>query len=588
MKLHLIRYFILLSCVGINLFSDTTFAQCRVAIKVTNNGDIPRSAERLIDKANATTFTDSIRLTRRLNEVLVAMYDNGFLGASFDSIYGTCQLITAVLLPGERFEWAMLKPGKTDEGMLSEAGFRDKFYDNRPVSLRGTIGLNKELLKYCENHGYPFASVSYTDLKFNENEIEATLDLRPGIYYRYDTLTVLGSARLSKKYLASYLSIKPGDTYNENHIRKISNRLKELPMVKEIRPYVISFTAEKARTILYLEDKKASQIDGIIGILPDNEQSGKVQLTGELRLRLLSSFGRGELFDLNWKQPQKQTQDLKVRFNYPFIFSTPIGLDLNLGIYKKDTTYVDVILGAGLQLLLRGGNYFKAFVENHRSDLLSTSQYANATTLPQFADVQITSYGIGLKNENVDYRLNPRRGITAEATASAGNKKIEKNAKINSELYEGIELESVLYKGQADVSYYIPLASRFVIKTGVMGGSIVNDNIFANELFRLGGLRTLRGFDEESILATTYVIGIAETRYILEQNSYLFLFFNSAWYERSYNQTYLNDTPVGFGAGITFETKLGIFSLNYALGREFNNPVLFRAAKVHFGLINYF
>ncbi|MBL0343162.1 MAG: hypothetical protein IPP71_21210 [Bacteroidetes bacterium] len=68
----------------------------------------------------------------------------------------------------------------------------------------------------------------------------------------------------------------------------------------------------------------------------------------------------------------------------------------------------------------------------------------------------------------------------------------------------------------------------------------------------------------------------------------MFLFVNGAWYERNTIDEYLSDTPFGFGAGITFETKLGIFSFNYALGKEFDNPIRFKAAKIHFGLINYF
>jgi len=104
----------------------------------------------------------------------------------------------------------------------------------------------------------------------------------------------------------------------------------------------------------------------------------------------------------------------------------------------------------------------------------------------------------------------------------------------------------------------------------------------------LGGLNSLRGFDEESINASLFAIGKVEIRYVLEQNSFLQLFFNGAWYERNSNSGYVSDKPIGFGAGITFDTRLGIFSFNYALGREFSNPVQFRAAKIHFGLVNYF
>lgn len=562
--------------------------QCTLYVTETDTLELPGKVRKAIGKVHGEMFRDSAECISKASGLRALMMDQGFLAASIDQVNGTGDSLTIVLSAGERYRWAKLDPGNADEGLLSSAGFRDKFYDDRTISLRGTSSLNQRLLRYCENNGYPFAQVSYKDVEVDGGQIRATLDLQPGVYYTYDTLSVKGSARLSRKYLKSYLSIKEGDPYDEAQIRKIPNRLRELPMVSETRPFAVAFTEENSRVILYLEDKKASQVDGIIGILPDNETAGKVQLTGELRLRLLSSFGRGELFDLNWRQPQAETQDLKIRANYPFIFATPLGVDFNLGIYKKDSTFLDVILGGGLQLLMKGGNYFQVFVENRSSDLLSTSQYENATVLPEFADISLTSYGISLNAIKLDYRLNPRKGYTSLISFKVGNKKIDPNPKINESLYDSLELETVQYNGTADLNWFIPLPGNFVFHTGVLAGSIVNENLFANELFRIGGLKTLRGFDEESILASTYGILTLEGRYKLEQNSYLFIFYNSAWYERNYQGEYVNDTPYGFGAGITFETKLGIFSLNYALGREFSNSLQFRAAKVHFGLVNYF
>ena len=66
------------------------------------------------------------------------------------------------------------------------------------------------------------------------------------------------------------------------------------------------------------------------------------------------------------------------------------------------------------------------------------------------------------------------------------------------------------------------------------------------------------------------------------------LFVNGAFYELDARNNYIKDTPIGFGAGIAFETKLGIFNLNYALGQQFDNPIFFRNAKLHFGIVNYF
>jgi len=50
----------------------------------------------------------------------------------------------------------------------------------------------------------------------------------------------------------------------------------------------------------------------------------------------------------------------------------------------------------------------------------------------------------------------------------------------------------------------------------------------------------------------------------------------------------LRDQPFGFGAGMTFETRAGIFGISYALGRQLNNPIDFRTGKIHFGYVSLF
>lgn len=525
---------------------------------------------------------------RKLSRFMVALYDLGYLSASVDTVYQVADTLIAECFPGSCFNWVKLKNGNLDEGLLTEAGFREKFYDGKPLTPSGFKSLNSRILEYCENHGYPFASLFYREFVFDSTGVSATLFLDTERQVVIDSVIVKGTSRLSAKYLTNYLSVKTGDLYNESVIRKVGSRVKELPMVTELRPFSVVFSEDKARLILALDDKKASQIDGVVGVLPPSSGTGKVQVTGDVRIRLLSSFGRGELFDLNWKQPQAKTQDLKVKLNYPFLFSTPFGADFNLGIYKKDTSYVEVVLGAGVQFLLKGGDYFKAFVSNKKSSLLATKLYENTTVLPPFADVEVTSYGISFKSVKLDYRLNPRSGYTIDVTASAGNKTISKNGKLNPAVYDSLQLKSVQYSGEIQMDYYLPVFKRNVIDFGIAGGGLSGENTFNNELFRFGGLRTLRGFDEESLTASLFITGKIELRYLLEENSYFFAFVNQAWYERNTRTDYIQDQPIGFGAGITFETRLGIFSFNYALGKEFDNPIRFKAAKVHFGLINYF
>ncbi len=71
---------------------------------------------------------------------------------------------------------------------------------------------------------------------------------------------------------------------------------------------------------------------------------------------------------------------------------------------------------------------------------------------------------------------------------------------------------------------------------GNQSGFIENENLFTNELFRIGGLKTLRGFDEESLTASAYSIFTLEFRYLFDINSYFHVFFDGAYYERKANQ----------------------------------------------------
>src|SRR5690606_17232281 len=183
---------------------------------------------------------------------------------------------------------------------------------------------------------------------------------------------------------------------------------------------------------------------------------------------------------------------------------------------------------------------------------------------------------------------NPTTGYIVDVTAGAGRKKILKNSTLNQELYNNLKLNSESYQAELVADLFFPVGNRFVLNTGVSAAWLNSKNIFQNEQYRIGGLKTLRGFDEESIYATQYYIGKAEFRYILDRNSFLQIFYNQAYYASETISGNIYDKPLGFGAGITFETKLGIFSLNYAVGKQFNNPIQFRSAKIHFGIVNYF
>jgi outer membrane protein assembly factor BamA len=542
----------------------------------------------LVDKINYRKYFNTKEAREKeLQQTLFVVFDNAYLTAQYDSLIEDSTHLTAYLDLGAKYKWASLKHGNVDEGVLSQIGFREKLYNNKPVYFKDVKKVQQGLITYYENNGYPFASVKLDSIVINGPELSAVLKLTKNKLERIDSVLIQGNAKIAKVYLYNYLGVKPGGLYNESQLAKINTRLAELSFVRATRSANIVFTDRYNKLFLYLEKKRASQFDGIVGILPDNE-TGKILFTGDIHLTLQNGLGRGELIDLNWRRLETQTQDMKMRLVYPFLLKSPLGIDYNFKLYKRDTTFLEVNQNIGVQYLLIGGNYFKVFYNNKVSSLLSTKGLEFATTLPPNIDISTNLYGIGFKFEKLDYRLNPRKGFYTQVNASAGTKSIKKNVKLNPAAYDGLKLNSTLYTADFDGSLFIPVFARMTIKLGMQAAFLQGETTFQNELFRIGGLKSLRGFDEESIYASSFSIVKLEYRYILEQNSYMYVFGDGAWYENKSVKDYVRDTPYGFGAGISFQTKAGIFSISYAFGSQFNNPIQLRSGKIHFGIVNYF
>lgn len=536
-----------------------------------------------------TVFQKPEDRDKEIRKVLVSLWNSGYIAASTDSIRIDSTQETVYVNPGVRYEWARLNPGNVDEEALSFAGYKRKAFRGTVFKVGEVARMQEKILIWCENNGYPFASVRLDSLQFeNESKLQATLHLEKNRFTKIDSIEQKGNLKISEAYLYSYIGIRPGDPYDESRIAAISIRTKELAFAKEARAPAVLFTDKYTKLIIYLDRKKAGQFDGIVGILPDNN-TGKVLFTGDVRLKLQNSLRRGELIELNWRRLQTQTQDLKARFSYPYMFRTPAGADYQIKLYRRDTSFLHVQQQFGLNYIFIGTSGVRAYVKNNTSSLLSTTGMEALTTLPPTADITSTSYGLGIHIDKLDYRFNPRKGFIIDASYDLGTRTIRKNTGLNPVIYEGMKLRTKQFGATALLEKFWPLGKRTTLKTGINGAWQFNSGyLLRNELFRIGGLSTLRGFDEESIFASAFAVSTVEYRYLLEQNSWFFVFTDIAWYENSAKDSWDTDTPYGFGTGVTFETRAGIFALTYALGSRYGQPVQFRSGKIHVGFVGLF
>jgi outer membrane protein assembly factor BamA len=576
----------LLFCFFLSLFcTDASFGQKNNAVYLQIHSAVETKG--LIKYESE--HSDSLAIVSELKGVLNQLQGKSYMAATYDSIVWSVNSVNAYLYVGKPLQWASLSTGNVDEEAVNRSGFRERLYTQRHFNPQQLQRLFRKIIVFYENNGYPFAMIALDSVQYHNEGIQAVLRLTKHQQFVVDTVKIFGNTKVAPAYLYNYLGVHPGEVYNENNVKKIGQRIQELAFVKAVKPYNVAFTKTETVVNLYLDKRNANRFDGIIGLLP-NEDDSKIEITGDLKLKLQNSFNRGEQIDFNWRRLVNKSQDLKLKFNYPYIFNTLFGVDFDFKLYRRDTLFIDLQTKYGVQYAWRANNYLKAYVNNRNANLLSTKAYENTTVLPPYADIRAQLYGMEVKLEKLNYRLNPKRGYALLLSAETGTKKIKRNNALNPEIYEGLQLNSSLYNLMGQAGVYFPLSKLMVIHLGNQSGYTFNANAFENELFRIGGLNILRGFDEESILASFYAVNTFEYRILLEQNSYWYLFFDGAYYENK-NVTLsqkITDTPFGFGTGITFQTKSGIFSLNYALGKQFNNPILFRSSKVHFGFVNYF
>jgi len=515
-------------------------------------------------------------------------YYRGYLALQLSrDTLGDTLVLRAVL--GETYSWAQLRMNSEAAGIIRAAGVNIERFQQRPVAPHRVSNLMEAGLRRLENNGFPFAVLQFDSLEFEGNGLRCALVINKGPMVKVDSVIIRGDLQVRKAYLTNYLGVKEGDPYNEKAIRDLSSKLSEVPFIQEVKPAEVRFNKAQTKVNLYLNAKRASRFDGIIGFLPDQE-TGKILITGDVTLHLENALKQGEVIDLNWRKLQTNTQDLTIETVVPFVLNSPISPDGNLKIYRRDTLFTDIFAQLGLRYVFTRNNYLRVFVDRQTTNLNSTTDYEHTLTIPPYLDRSIISYGVGANLSKVDYRLNPSRGVELSAEGAAGTKSIIVNPNLPAFIYDSLALKSLQIKARVNAAYYLRIIPRLVWHERVLSATLVNDQLFNNEAYRIGGQRTLRGFNEESIFATSYVIIRNELRYQIEKNGYVFLLFDGAWYEnRSLNRIGAGrDTPYGFGAGITFGTKAGIFSLSYALGSQQGNPILVRAAKIHFGFLSLF
>jgi len=542
---------------------------------------------------------DSVTLIDSLKGIISHLQYASYLEANVDSIRVDTSMNVWLKL-GRPYKWAALRNGNLDPYLYQQITYRAGPGPGSYFYYTDLVKIIEKALSIYENSGYPFARVWLDSVNILDGNVYTRLMSDKGTLYKNRQIITKGDAKLSDSYLSNYLGIRKGANYNASKLEKINKRLSGLPFITQTKPAGILFYRDNADLILYMDKKKAGRFDFLLGILPDSK-TGKLALTGTLNAESYNLLGQGERLYVEYQRLTLNNQQLDLAANYPYILSLPVGVDGHLTIDRRDSSLLNTDIDFGIQYLTEGGNYIKAFWNKNAASLTSvdTVTVKNNYKLPDLLDVSRNGFGIEISYNKLDYRFNPRSGWSVYAKASAGIKNIGRNSLITelvrpgydfNALYDSIPLRYDQYTAQLIVSYFQPLGRLHTLMLRINSALIhaSGGKIYQNELYRLGGNKSLRGFDERSVLASSYAIGTLEYRFLLGKNSNFFLFADQAYIEDRSTAVASHDYPTGLGLGTNFETKVGIFTLSAAVGRRTGVPFNFRSTKLHFGYVSLF
>lgn len=304
-----------------------------------------------------------------------------------------------------------------------------------------------------------------------------------------------------------------------------------------------------------------------------NATTLKTSITGDIHLNLWNDLHHGEQIMFNWKSPQTSSQQLNSRFLYPFIGGSSFGTDWIFDLYKKDSTLLETNAKLGVFYSLQNRSSLKAYYQLLSSNRIEASNVS-------YADVNTKYYGLNYSTRTIDFLPNPSSGYIFSLDVAVGTRKTRVVDSLVGET-------ATTYKMSFEWDTYLPISKRFITRIKSEAHFIYSGELYVNELIRFGGFNSFRGFNENELKASSLTTVLLEQRYILDKFSYVFLFGNAAFYEQK-SLSYSNGFPVGIGTGISFNTRTGIFSFAYALGKQDKETFQLKSAKIHFGYTAYF
>ena len=360
--------------------------------------------------------------------------------------------------------------------------------------------------------------------------------------------------QLQKKYLLK--------TFNQEIVKELYEDINTFEFVNQIKYPEILFTNDSTKIYVYLEKRKANTFDGYVGF--SNNKNKKAILNGYLDIVLSNTLRAGEQFSLYWKSDGDQQKTFNTKIEIPYIFQSPLGIKAQLNIFKQDTTFQNTKTAIDLGYFV---NYNSKVYLGYQSTESSDIQNTNNSFISDYKNSFLTSSIEYRKNDLLNNLFSKKSSFYF--TIGYGNRKTNNSSET--------VVPSKQFYTNLNLSYNFELNSKNFVYLNSHNLYLKSNNYISNELFRFGGINSIRGFTENSLQGNNVNLLISEYRYMATQNLYLHSIIDYGIYQDQTNlqnnKKFNNLLSVGVGLGLL--TKAGILRIIIANGTANSDEIKF-------------
>ncbi len=481
-----------------------------------------------------------------INRILQQVKKKGFFTARIDSISKADKTFSAHIDLGKKTNKIIiinkLKPEERTK-LYGASQTSESAIDSIKIKTNEFDEFTNQLLKQIDKLGKSFSEISYINPIMKNDTLIIELTISDSSNRKIDKVIVRGYNAFPEKFISNYFLINTKTVFSKQKLKNVSTLTNRLDFIKENKAPEVLFKKDSTHLYLFFDKLGTSSFDGIVNF--SSKENGKgLLLNGNLDLKLNNTFNSGEKFEIIWNKVSDEKTDFKINSYVPYLFNSKFSTTLEFNLYRQDSTFINTDF-----------KFNTDYSINQRSHASVLYRSENSNYLLNTLNNEITSYSnyfIGL-------------GYQMKKLSTSKLYDFNKGVKLN--LIVGKRKTSLESINQLKLHFSaftnLQINNRSYLNIRNESGLLTSKNYLLNELFRIGGANSIRGYNEQSIYTNGYSYYNIEFRYSLDRSSYLYSITDVGAYKES--TTKKIKKLLGIGAGYQFKINNNFVNLGYVI-----------------------